>query len=159
VRLEKSDIPCNHTVNSEVVTETGVSLGWVRGMKESAERGDNFSIIIFFPNQPFLSDWMLSMYELPICEIISSETTHVVAFEDAEKSLNPINIGILEKFGLIKPPWKHSKNSEEDNNYVTATSIISKDIDDEGSNAGIPVLSPKPKSPTNLGLENSEASL
>jgi len=100
-------------VNSEVITEAGDLLGKVRGFKFDSVSGKVFSLIIGSFGMPFIPEQLVSTYELPIEEIVSSGPDRLIVFEGAEERLQQLSVGVLERLGLGKAPWER----EEEGGY------------------------------------------
>jgi sporulation protein YlmC with PRC-barrel domain len=105
-------------VNSEVITETGEMLGRVRGFKFNIEDAKVSSLIIASLGLPQIPDQVLSTYELPIDEIVSSGPNRLIVFEGAEERLVQLTVGVLERLGVGRPPWERE---EEEGYYQPAT--------------------------------------
>ena len=73
--IEDIDVDAYSTlINSEVITETGELLGRVRGFKFNSDDGKVASLIIASLGLPLIPEQVLSTYELPVDEIVSSGT-------------------------------------------------------------------------------------
>lgn len=105
-------IPFSTLVNCEVVTETGELLGRVRGFKFDVTTGKLESIVIASLGLPQIPDQVISTYELPIEEIVSSGPDRLIVFEGAEEKLVQISVGLLERLGIGSPPWERNSDSE-----------------------------------------------
>ncbi|MGE5658380.1 MAG: PRC-barrel domain-containing protein [Actinomycetota bacterium] len=104
-------------INSEVITETGELLGRVRSFKFDTESGKVVSLIIASLGIPQIPEQMISTYELPIDEIVSSGPNRLIVFEGAEQRLRQLTVGVLERIGLGQAPWER----EEDMGYYPTT--------------------------------------
>jgi sporulation protein YlmC with PRC-barrel domain len=120
-------------INSEVITETGELLGRVRGFKFNIENAKVSSLIIASIGLPQIPDQVLSTYELPIDEIVSSGPNRLIVFEGAEERLVQLSVGILERLGIGRPPWER----EEEETYYTPTVRPENQLP-----SGIPVRTP-----------------
>ena len=105
-------------INSEVITETGDLLGRVRGFTFDGETGKLYSLIIAALGLPQIPEQLLSTYELPIEEIVSSGPNRLIVFEGAEERVNQLTVGLLERLGIGKAPWER-----EEEEYYTPTTI------------------------------------
>ncbi len=105
-------------INSEVITETGEMLGRVRGFKFNTEDGKVSSLIIASLGYPQIPDQVLSTYELPVEEIISSGPNRLIVFEGAEERLIQLTVGVLERLGIGRAPWERG---DEDDAYIKPT--------------------------------------
>ncbi|PSN13235.1 photosystem reaction center subunit H, partial [filamentous cyanobacterium CCP5] len=104
--------PYSTLVNCEVVTETGEPLGRVRGFKFDVTNGRIESIVIASLGLPQIPDQVISTYELPFEEIVSSGPDRLIVFEGAEEKLIQISVGLLERLGIGSPPWERADDSE-----------------------------------------------
>lgn len=120
-------------INSEVITETGELLGRVRGFKFNIEDGKVSSLIIASIGLPQIPDQVISTYELPIDEIVSSGPNRLIVFEGAQERLVQLTVGVLERLGVGRPPWER----EEEESYYTP---IARPENQLGT--GIPVRTP-----------------
>lgn len=107
----------SNLINCEVITETGELLGRVRNFKFNGETGQLLSLIIASIGIPQIPDQVLSTYELPIEEIVSSGPNRVIVFEGAEERLVQLTVGLLERIGIGRAPWER----DEEEQYLTAT--------------------------------------
>lgn len=102
----------NTLVNCEVITETGEPLGRVRGFKFDVTNGKLESIVIASLGLPQIPDQVISTFELPITEIVSSGPDRIIVFEGAEEKLVQLSVGLLERLGIGSPPWEREDGSE-----------------------------------------------
>ncbi|MEQ9548922.1 MAG: PRC-barrel domain-containing protein [Coleofasciculus sp. G3-WIS-01] len=132
--IEDVDVDAYSTlINSEVITETGELLGRVRGFKFSVEDGKVASLIIASLGLPQIPDQVISTYELPIEEIVSSGPDRLIVFEGAQERLIQLTVGILERMGIGNPPWER----EEEEGYYAPTTRPENQL-----GTGIPVRTP-----------------
>ncbi|MEO1619821.1 MAG: PRC-barrel domain-containing protein [Cyanobacteria bacterium J06632_3] len=92
-------------VNSEVITESGEVLGRVRGFKFDVISGKLETIVVASLGVPQIPDQVVSTYELPVEEIVSTGPERIIVFEGSEEKLIQLSVGILERLGLGTPPW------------------------------------------------------
>jgi sporulation protein YlmC with PRC-barrel domain len=105
--IEDIDVDAySRLINSEVITETGEMLGRVRGFKFNIEDAKVSSLIIASLGLPQIPDQVLSTYELPIDEIVSSGPNRLIVIEGAEERLLQLTVGVLERLGVGRPPWE-----------------------------------------------------
>jgi len=104
--------PYSTLINCEVVTETGEPLGRVRGFKFDVTNGKLESIIVASLGLPQIPDQVISTYELPFEEIVSSGPDRLIVFEGAEEKLMQLSVGLMERLGIGSPPWEHDDGSE-----------------------------------------------
>lgn len=132
--IEDIDVSAYSTlINSEVITETGEMLGRVRGFKFNIEDGKVSSLIIASLGLPQIPDQIVSTYELPIDEIVSSGPNRLIVFEGAEERLIQLTVGVLERLGIGRPPWER----EEEETYYTPAVRPENQL-----GTGIPVRTP-----------------
>ncbi len=120
-------------INSEVITETGELLGRVRGFKFNVEDGRVEALIIASLGLPQIPDQILSTYELPIEEIVSSGPDRLIVFEGAQDRLIQLTVGVLERLGVGRPPWER----EEEEGYYTPAARPENQL-----GTGIPIRTP-----------------
>jgi sporulation protein YlmC with PRC-barrel domain len=122
-------------VNCEVITESGELLGRVRDFQFNLENGQLVSIIIASIGLPQIPEQVLSTYELPVEDIVSSGPNRIIVFEGSEDHLVQVSVGILERLGIGSPPW------ERDEEDMYSTPVVRSD---NQLPTGIPV-NPPPK--------------
>lgn len=105
-------------ISNEVITETGELLGKVRGFKFDTSNGRISDLIIASLGIPLIPTQLISTYELPVTEIVSSGPERLIVFEGAEERLNQLSVGLLERLGISGPPWER----EEEEDYLPTTS-------------------------------------
>ncbi len=105
-------------INCEVITEDGEMLGRVRDFQFNMEDGKVSSLIIASWGYPQIPDQVLSTYELPIEEIVSSGPNRIIVFEGAEERLTQLTVGVLERLGIGSAPWE---KDDEDLYYTPPT--------------------------------------
>jgi sporulation protein YlmC with PRC-barrel domain len=106
-----STAPYSTLVNSEVITESGEVLGRVRGFKFDVVSGKLQSIVVASLGFPQIPDQVVSTYELPVEEIVSTGPDRIIVFEGSEDKLVQITVGILERLGLGGAPWERDADS------------------------------------------------
>lgn len=117
--IEDDISTANYTtlIKSEVITESGEGLGRVRGFKFDVVSGKLESIVIASMGLPQIPDQVISSYELPVEEIVSTGPDRIIVFEGSEEKLKQISVGLLERLGLGSAPWER-----EDDGYIMPTS-------------------------------------
>ncbi|MEM8807940.1 MAG: PRC-barrel domain-containing protein [Cyanobacteria bacterium P01_G01_bin.38] len=113
--------PFSTMVNSEVITESGDVLGKVRGFKFDIVSGKLESIVIASFGVPQIPDSVVSTYELPVTEIVSTGPDRIIVFEGSEDKMVQMSVGILERLGIGGAPWER-----EDSGYVMPTSAANQ---------------------------------
>jgi sporulation protein YlmC with PRC-barrel domain len=132
--IEDVDVDAySRLINSEVITETGELLGRVRDFKFNIEDAKVSSLIIASIGLPQIPDQVLSTYELPIDEIVSSGPNRLIVFEGAEERLVQLTVGVLERLGIGRPPWER----DEEEAYYTPVTRPENQL-----GTGIPVRTP-----------------
>jgi hypothetical protein len=58
---------------------------------------------------------VVSTYELPIEEIVSSGPDRLIVFEGSEDRLIQLSVGVLERLGIGSPPWER----DDEDGFVT----------------------------------------
>lgn len=129
----------SNLINYEVITETGEMLGRVRSFVFNPESGKIISLIIASLGIPQIPEQVLSTYELPIDEIISSGANRLIVVEGAEERLNQLSVGLLERLGIGKAPWER----DEDDAYYTPTTTKAENQ----LGTGVPLQAPKVQPP------------
>ena len=92
-------------INCQVITESGQLLGRVLGFSFDIETGDLISLVMGAVGVPLLGEGVLSTWEIPVEEIVSSGTDRIIVYEGAEEKLNQLSSGILEKLGVGGSSW------------------------------------------------------
>lgn len=95
----------SNLVNSEVITESGEVLGRVRGFKFDVITGKLETLVIASLGLPQIPDQVVSTYELPVEEIVSTGPDRIIVFEGSEEKLVQLSVGLLERLGLGNAPW------------------------------------------------------
>ncbi|MEO0804921.1 MAG: PRC-barrel domain-containing protein [Cyanobacteria bacterium J06643_4] len=98
--------PFSPMVNSEVITESGEVLGRVRGFKFDVITGKLETLVVASVGFPQIPDQVVSTYELPVEEIVSTGPERIIVFEGSEEKLVQLSVGLLERLGLGTPPWE-----------------------------------------------------
>jgi sporulation protein YlmC with PRC-barrel domain len=123
--IEEIDVDAySSLINSEVITETGEMLGRVRGFKFNMETGKLLSLIVASLGLPLIPEQVLSTYELPIEEIVSSGPNRLIVFEGAQERLVQLTVGVLERLGIGQPPWER----EEEETYYAPVASADKQL-------------------------------
>ncbi len=101
-----STVPFSSLVNSEVITESGEVIGRVRGFKFDVITGKLETLVVASFGLPQIPDQVLSTYELPVEEIVSTGPDRIIVFEGSEEKLIQLSVGLLERLGLGSAPWE-----------------------------------------------------
>ncbi|MFN5117728.1 MAG: PRC-barrel domain-containing protein [Cyanobacteriota bacterium] len=87
-------------INCQVVTESGEQLGRVLGFSFDIETGELTTLVIGALGVPLLGEGVLSTWEMPVGEIVSSGSDRIIVYEGAEEKLKQLGTGLLEKLGI-----------------------------------------------------------
>ena len=105
-------------INCQVITESGQLLGRVLGFSFDIETGDLISLVMGAVGVPLLGEGVLSTWEIPVDEIVSSGTDRIIVYEGAEEKLNQLNSGLLEKLGVGGSSWEEREANRYSANLV-----------------------------------------
>ena len=105
-------------INCQVITESGQLLGRVLGFSFDIETGDLISLVTGAVGVPLLGEGVLSTWEIPVDEIVSSGTDRIIVYEGAEDKLNQLSSGILEKLGVGGSSWEERESGRYTANLV-----------------------------------------
>ena len=100
----------SNLVGYEVITETGELLGKVRGFRFNIDTGKLDNLVIASIGLPLIPDQVVSTYELPITEIVSSGPDRLIVIEGSEDRMSQLSVGVLERLGIGKPPWEREQD-------------------------------------------------
>jgi len=105
--IEDIDVEAySNLINSEVITEAGEMLGRVRGFKFDNNDYKVCALIVASLGIPQIPEQVVSTYELPIDQIVSSGPNRLIVFEGAEEQLIQLSVGWLERLGIGEAPWE-----------------------------------------------------
>jgi sporulation protein YlmC with PRC-barrel domain len=96
-------------INCQVITESGNQLGRVLGFSFDIETGELTTLVIGALGVPLLGEGVLSTWELPVGEIVSSGTDRIIVYEGAEEKLRQLGTGLLEKIGIGGSSWEQEE--------------------------------------------------
>jgi len=105
-------------INCQVITESGQLLGRVLGFSFDIETGDLISLVMGAVGVPILGEGVLSTWEIPVDEIVSSGTDRIIVYEGAEEKLNQLSSGLLEKLGVGGSSWEDRDSTRYTANIV-----------------------------------------
>lgn len=97
-------------VNSEVITESGEALGRVRGFKFDVITGKLETLVVASLGLPQIPDQVVSTYELPVEEIVSTGPDRIIVFEGSEEKLVQLSVGLLQRLGLGDARWDRASD-------------------------------------------------
>ncbi len=93
-------------INCQVITESGQALGRVLGYSFDIETGELITLVIGALGVPLLAEGVLSTWELPVTEVVSSGSDRIIVYEGAEQKLKQLGTGLLEKMGIGGSSWE-----------------------------------------------------
>ena len=105
-------------INCQVITESGELLGRVLGFSFDIETGELISLVMGAIGVPLLGEGVLSTWEMPVEEIVSSGTDRIIVYEGAEDKLNQLSSGFLEKLGVGGSSWDNREYNKYSSNLV-----------------------------------------
>ena len=105
-------------INCQVITESGELLGRVLGFSFDIETGELISLVMGAIGVPLLGEGVLSTWEIPVDEIVSSGTDRIIVYEGAEEKLNQLSSGFLEKLGVGGSSWENREYSKYSSNLI-----------------------------------------
>ncbi|MCG9892290.1 MAG: PRC-barrel domain-containing protein [Thermosynechococcaceae cyanobacterium MS004] len=129
-----NDLSYSTLISHEVITETGEKLGKVRGFKFDTVNGELKSLVIASLGLPLIPSQLISTYEMPVGEIVSTGAERIIVFEGAEERLEQVTVGVLERLGLGSAPWE-----DDEENYIPTRTPTSNQL---GSGQKAPAYSP-----------------
>ena len=122
-------------INCQVITESGQLLGRVLGFSFDIETGDLISLVMGAVGVPLLGEGVLSTWEIPVDEIVSSGTDRIIVYEGAEEKLNQLSSGLLEKLGVGGSSWEERESNRYTANLVPVENqLLSGSESDEQNN-------------------------
>tara|TARA_B100000902_G_C27264421_1_gene892674 strand:+ start:63 stop:1100 length:1038 start_codon:yes stop_codon:yes gene_type:complete len=121
-------------INCQVITESGQLLGRVLGFSFDIETGDLISLVMGAVGVPLLGEGVLSTWEIPVEEIVSSGTDRIIVYEGAEEKLNQLSSGLLEKLGVGGSSWEEREANRYSSNLVPVENQLLSGSDLEEQN-------------------------
>jgi len=124
----------NKVINCQVITESGDQLGRVLGFSFDIETGELLTLVMGALGVPLLGEGVLSTWEMPVDEIVSSGPDRIIVYEGAEEKLKQLNSGFLEKLGVGNSGWEDSERERYRVNLVPVENQLSSGestIDDQ----------------------------
>ena len=116
-------------INSQVITESGQLLGRVLGFSFDIETGELISLVTGAIGVPLLGEGVLSTWEIPVDEIVSSGTDRIIVYEGAEDKLNQLSSGLLEKLGVGGSSWDNREYTKFSSNLVPVENQLLSGVD------------------------------
>jgi len=121
-------------INCQVITESGQLLGRVLGFSFDIETGDLISLVMGAVGVPLLGEGVLSTWEIPVEEIVSSGTDRIIVYEGAEEKLNQLSSGLLEKLGVGGSSWDEREANRYSSNLVPVENQLLSGSESEQQN-------------------------
>ncbi len=121
-------------INCQVITESGQLLGRVLGFSFDIETGDLISLVMGALGVPLLGEGVLSTWEIPVDEIVSSGTDRIIVYEGAEDKLNQLSSGLLEKLGVGGSSWEEREANRYTANLVPVENQLLSGSESEEQN-------------------------
>ena len=121
-------------INCQVITESGQLLGRVLGFSFDIETGDLISLVMGAVGVPLLGEGVLSTWEIPVEEIVSSGTDRIIVYEGAEEKLNQLSSGLLEKLGVGGSSWDERELNGYSANLVPVENQLLSGVESEEQN-------------------------
>ena len=116
-------------INCQVITESGQLLGRVLGFSFDIETGELISLVTGAIGIPLLGEGVLSTWEIPVDEIVSSGTDRIIVYEGAEEKLNQLSSGLLEKLGVGGSSWDNREYTKFSSNLVPVENQLLSGVD------------------------------
>ena len=121
-------------INCQVITESGQLLGRVLGFSFDIETGDLISLVMGAVGVPLLGEGVLSTWEIPVEEIVSSGTDRIIVYEGAEEKLNQLSSGLLEKLGVGGSSWDERELNGYSANLIPVENQLLSGMESEEQN-------------------------
>ncbi|MBW3041116.1 PRC-barrel domain-containing protein [Prochlorococcus marinus] len=115
----------NKVINCQVITESGDQLGRVLGFSFDIETGELLTLVMGALGVPLLGEGVLSTWEMPVDEIVSSGPDRIIVYEGAEEKLKQLSSGFLEKLGVGNSGWEESERDRYRVNLVPVENQLS----------------------------------
>ena len=108
----------SRVIKCQVVTESGQQLGRVLGFSFDIETGELTTLVIGALGVPLLGEGVISTWEIPVDEVVSSSPERIIVYEGAEEKLKQLSSGLLEKLGVGGPSWEEQERERYRVNLV-----------------------------------------
>ncbi|QNJ27267.1 PRC-barrel domain-containing protein [Synechococcus sp. SYN20] len=115
----------SRVINCQVITESGQTLGRVLGFSFDIETGELTTLVMGAVGVPLLGEGVLSTWEIPVGEIVSSGADRIIVYEGAEDKLKQLSSGVLEKLGVGGPSWEEQERERYRVNIVPVENQLS----------------------------------
>ena len=126
-----------NVINCQVITESGQLLGRVLGFSFDIETGDLISLVMGAVGVPLLGEGVLSTWEIPVEEVVSSGTDRIIVYEGAEEKLNQLSSGLLEKLGVGGSSWEERDLNRYSSNLVPVENQLLSGSESEELNSQV----------------------
>merc|ERR1711916_304093 len=83
---------------------------------------------------PLLGEGVLSTWEIPVEEIVSSGTERIIVYEGAEEKLKQLTSGLLEKLGVGGSAWDEREANGYSANLVPVENQLLSGSESEQQN-------------------------
>ena len=121
-------------INCQVITESGQLLGRVLGFSFDIETGDLISLVMGAVGVPLLGEGVLSTWEIPVEEIVSSGTDRIIVYDGAEETWKQLSSGLLEKLGVGGSSWDEREANGYSANLVPVENQLLSGSESEQQN-------------------------
>ncbi len=121
----------SRVINCQVITESGQQLGRVLGYSFDIETGELMTLVMGALGVPILGEGVLSTWEIPVEEIVSSGSDRIIVYEGSEEKLKQLNSGLLEKIGVGGASWEEQERERYRLNLVPVENQLSSGQPDE----------------------------
>ena len=115
----------SRVINCQVITESGQTLGRVLSFSFDIETGELTTLLMGAVGVPLLGEGVLSTWEIPVDEIVSSGADRIIVYEGAEDKLKQLSSGVLEKLGVGGPSWEEQERERYRVNIVPVENQLS----------------------------------
>ncbi len=123
----------SRVINCQVITESGQQLGRVLGFSFDIETGELTTLVMGALGVPLLGEGVLSTWEIPVEEIVSSGADRIIVYEGSEEKLKQLNSGFLEKLGVGGSSWEEQERDRYRVNLVPVENQLTPGQDVEDS--------------------------
>jgi hypothetical protein len=93
-------------IGSEVLTETGARLGWLRHFRTDSVTHAHY-LVLSPVKRPLYFSWLRSRYEISAELVTYANRSRVLLREGAEEEILNLRVGLIEKIGFGNLPWQH----------------------------------------------------
>ena len=95
------------------------------GFSFDIETGELTTLVMGAVGFPCSVKGVLSTWEIPVDEIVSSGADRIIVYEGAEDKLKQLNSGVLEKLGVGGPSWEEQERERYRVNVVPVENQLS----------------------------------